>query len=169
MTDKFVLWAQALDNASPDHFEMLGKMLDAEDTVQRQKAVSLVSSVIKKGSRVREQSGVILTADRRHFILEVPSAQCDNAGRTAPIVCYGDYRPFSNSHSDSAATALDDFTRKIGRTLRPEHRALVRESLESLKKNVDDKARTLHWVRGGRPCSVRRSLLVGTKDFVIRF
>jgi hypothetical protein len=135
MTDKFILWAQALDNASPDHFEVRGKVLDPDDTVRRQEAVSLVSSVIKRGARICEKSGVLLTADDSHFVVEVPSAQRDSAGRTAPIVCYGDYdATVGNALGASAAVALDDFARRIGRTLQPEHFELARASFETLKK-----------------------------------
>ncbi|WP_061953323.1 hypothetical protein [Cupriavidus pauculus] len=135
MTEKFILWAQALDNASPDHLEMRGKVLEPDDTVQRQEAVSLVSSVIKGGKRVCEKSGVLLTADDSHFIVEVPSAQRDSAGRTAPIVCYGNYdATVIDVLGASAAVALDDFARRIGRTLQPDHFELARASFETLKK-----------------------------------
>ena len=91
MTEKLIFWAQALDNASPDHIEMRGHKLSPDDNVQRQKAVSLVSSVVKAGSRIFDRQGVQLTEDGRHFVVEVPSAERDDAGRTAPIVSYGDY------------------------------------------------------------------------------
>jgi hypothetical protein len=137
MTDKFILWAQALDNASPDHFEVSGKVLDPDETVQRQEAVSRVSNVIKRGARICEKSGVLLTADDSHFVLEVPSAQRDSAGRAAPIVCYGDYNAtVGNSLGASAAIALDDFAGRIGRTLQAEHFELAQASFETLKKKL---------------------------------
>lgn len=135
MTEKFILWAQALDNASPDHFDVRGEELSPDDTVRRQGAVSAVSSVIKNGTRVYEVSGVLLTADSYHFVLELPSAQRDRAGRTAPIVCFGDYdATVGDALGASAAVALDDFAKRIGRTLQPEHFELARASFEALKK-----------------------------------
>ena len=135
MTDKFILWAQALDNASPDHFDVHGKDLEPDDTVQRQEAVSKVSSVIKNGARLFEQKGVLLTADASHFVVEVPSVQHDRAGRTAPIVCYGDYdTTVGDALGSAAAVALDAFAKKIGRTLQPVHSGLARASFEALKK-----------------------------------
>ncbi|WP_125470269.1 hypothetical protein [Achromobacter aegrifaciens] len=136
MTGTFILWAQALDNASPDHFEMRGCVLAPDDTAQRQEAVSLISSVVKKGSRVCEESSVILTADNLHFILEIPSAERDNAGRPAPIVCYGDYDSTGDAIGTSTAAALENFARRIGRTLQPEHLELVQKFLKALKKNL---------------------------------
>lgn len=135
MTDKFILWAQALDNASPDHFDVHGKDLEPGDTLQRQAAVSKVSSVIKNGVRLFEQNGVLLTADAQHYVVEVPSAQRDRAGRTAPIVCYGGYdATVGDALGASVAVALDDFAKRIGRTLQPEHFELARSSFEALKK-----------------------------------
>lgn len=135
MKEKFILWAQALDNSSPDHFDVHGQVLGPKDTVQRQVAVSKVSSVIKNGARLFENSGVLLTADTSHFVVEVPSLQRDHAGRTAPLVCYGDYDATAgNTLGDSVAVALDGFSKKIGRTLQPEHFELVRSSFDALKK-----------------------------------
>lgn len=137
MTDKFVLWAQALDNASPDHFEVHGKILAPDDTIQRQEAVSLIARVIKTGARIDEKCGVLLTADDSHFVVEVPSAQRDIAGRGAPIVCYGAYESaVGDLLGASAAVALDDFAKRIGRTLLPEHFEIARESFEILKKKI---------------------------------
>lgn len=135
MTEKFILWAQALDNSSPDHFAVRGEELPADDSVRRQEAVSSVSSVIKNGTRVYDVSGVLLTADSRHFVLEIPSAQRDRAGRTAPIVCYGDYdATVGDGLGVSAVMALDVFAQRISRTLLPEHLELSRASFEALKK-----------------------------------
>lgn len=135
MTGKFILWAQALDNASPDHFDVYGKDLAPNDTVQRQEAVSKVSSVIKNGARLFEKSSVLLTADTSHFVVEVPSVQRDHAGRTAPLVCYGDYDATSgDALGASAAVALEEFAKKIGRTMQPEHCELARASFDALKK-----------------------------------
>lgn len=135
MTAKFVLWAQALDNASPDHFEVGGEELSPDDAIRREAAVSSVSSVIKSGIRVYEVNGVILTVHVRQFVLEVPSAQRDHAGRSAPIVCQGQYDvEGGDALGDSAACALDDFARRIGRTLQPEHIEGARAAFVALKK-----------------------------------
>ncbi|MGK5024872.1 hypothetical protein [Janthinobacterium sp. RB2R34] len=135
MSDRFILWAQALDNVSPDHFQVNGKVLAPDETIQRQEVVSVVSNVIKRGERICEKSGVLLTADESHFVMEIPSAQLDSAGRSAPIVCYGDYNATVDPVLGASATViLDDFARRIGRTLQAEHFELVQASFEALKK-----------------------------------
>lgn len=137
MTRLFTLWAQSLDNSSPDHFEVRGEELAVEDSIRRQAAVSSVSSVIKTGMRVYDRGGVVLTADAHHFVLEVRSAERDRAGRAAPIVCHGEYQ---SGHVDalaaSAALSIDDFARRIGRTLEPEHVQLARDCFGALKKKT---------------------------------
>lgn len=142
--EKFTLWAQALDNSSPDHFNVRGEEIAADDSARRQEAVSSVSSVIKNGTRCYEYGGVLLTADARHFVLEVLSTQRDHAGRTAPIVCYGLYEARDgDTLEDTAAAALNDFAEHIGRTLPPGTFELVRASFAALKKKKTKLTRTL--------------------------
>lgn len=137
MTSGFILWAQALDNSSPDHIAVRGAALDAEDSLRRQEAVSLVSHVIKDGVRIFESRGVRLTADNRHFIVEIPSAQRDLAGRTAPIVCCGEYdSSFEETLGAKVADTLNEFARRIGRNLHSEQLELVRGSFAELKKKL---------------------------------
>jgi hypothetical protein len=132
---KFILWAQALDNASPDHIEMREDTLSPEDIARRQEAVSLVSGVVKAGSRIFEGAGVQLTEDGRRFVVEVHSVERDRAGRAAPIVCCGDYdSTVDDALGVSVAVSLDGFARRIGRSILPEHLKLTRESFVFLKK-----------------------------------
>ncbi|MDC7701633.1 hypothetical protein [Vogesella indigofera] len=155
MTDKLILWAQALDNASPDHFEVHGKVLPPDDTERRQEAVSLVSRVIKGGERLFEKSGVLLTADDNCFVVEVSSVQRDSAGRTAPIVCYGNFdATVVDALGTSVTVALNDFAKRIGRTLQPEHFELVRASFETLKKKSST-------------TKLLRTVLIGTVGLVL--
>lgn len=135
MKEKFILCAQAIDNTSPDHFYARGEELSVDDSARRQEAVSSISSVIKNGMRVYEDSGVLLTADAHHFVIEVPSAQRDRAGRTAPIVCYGAYSAAVEDELVTSVTvALEHFAKRIGRTVQPDHLTLVRTAFENLKK-----------------------------------
>ncbi len=126
MKEKFIFWAQALDNTSPDHFYARGDELSVDDSARRQEAVSLVSSVIKNGKHVYEDGGVLLTADAHHFVIECPSAQRDRAGRIAPIVCYGEYNSaVGDELVTSVPVALEHFAKRIGRTVQPDHLKLV--------------------------------------------
>ena len=136
MTAHFIMWAQALDNSSPDRIDMHGEQLLPNETLRRQEAVSLVSTVVKAGNRVFEERGVRLTADARNFVVEVPSAQVDRAGRTAPIVCYGEHNGSADDTlADTVVAAVDDFAKLIGRSLRSEDSESLRRSFLALKKN----------------------------------
>lgn len=134
MIEPVIFWAQALDNSAPDHIEMRGVELSADDAVGRRGAVSLVSQTVKSGNRIFEAQGVRLTADDQHFVAQVPSVQRDRAGRTAPIICYGDYdQNVENVLGTSVADGLAKFAKRIGRSIQAEHLELVNESFASLK------------------------------------
>lgn len=136
MNKDLIFWAQALDNSSPDHIEISGAILSPDDTVRRQEAVSRVSNVVKAGTRVFESRDLQMTADEHHFVIEVPSTQRDRAGRTAPVVCYGDYGSTVNDElAKSVAVGFDEFAKGIGRSLQPAQSEFVR-AFEALKKNV---------------------------------
>ncbi len=131
-----VFWAQALDNSAPDHIEFEGETLLPEDTKRRQDAVSLVSSVVKAGHRLYSQNGVLLTVHGDRFVLEIPSAERDRAGRTAPIILCGQH---SSRVDDGLASMIivdaDDFAKRIGRTVGVEHFDGARAAFQALKKN----------------------------------
>ena len=119
MEENFIFWAQALDNSSSDHIRVGKKDLTPEGVDQRQKAVSLVSAVVKTGRCVFEKQSVRLFADGKHFVVEVISAQCDQVGRIAPIVCYGEYdKNICGNLGDEIISQLQQFAAAIGRNIR---------------------------------------------------
>lgn len=135
MTRRLVYWAQALDNASDDHIRLREEDLAPEDSVRRQEAVSLVSNVIKSGSRIFGESGVVLTTHGHLFVVEVPCAERDRADRAAPIICCGEYnRVMDDAFGALVAEDISNFARRIGRTILPEHMGVVRGAFGDLKK-----------------------------------
>lgn len=138
MTKKFVYWAQALDNISPDHIEFLGEELTSDDTIRRQEAASLVSKVVKSGTRIFSNAGVHLTEDGRHFVVEVPSEQHDEVGRNAPIVCCGEYKgqAVDEAFGQFVTEGIGEFGQRIGRTIRLEHLELARGAFAILEDRI---------------------------------
>ena len=135
MSELLVLWAQALDNSSPDQIELRGERLPEHDSARRQEAVSTVSAVVRNGTRLYDEGGVRLTEDGGRFVLEVPTAQSDLAGRTAPVVCCGLGDPLQGEELVSATrTWMEDFCIRIGRTLLAEHVERVFPAFAVLKK-----------------------------------
>jgi hypothetical protein len=133
---ELAFWAQALDNVSPDPMEFHGTELTPDERAHREDVVSGVSLVIKAGARIFETHGVKLTADQHHFVLEVPSAQRDQARRIAPIVCYGGYdSTVDDDFVRRVAEGLDNFANRIGRSLQSDTPDLVRKSFDDLKKS----------------------------------
>jgi len=138
----FILSAQALDNVSSDPVSFYGEQLGPDDAARRQQAQSSISDVTANGKVVHEQDGVQLKTYRKHFVLEVWSAERDEAGRIAPIVCYGDYGATPEQELGSkAATAVEDFATRIGRSLEAGHFELARSSFDVLKKKSQSQKR----------------------------
>lgn len=137
MTSSYNYWAQALDNSSPDHIILNGKETLPEDQKSRSQVASQVSNIIKKGTRLFEGSGLRLTVDSHQFVIEIPSIEVDVAGRTAPIICAGDFRDASIDHiASEVSESLLVFASKINRTLSPEYSELTFKAFEVLKKKL---------------------------------
>lgn len=142
MTENLVYWAQALDNTSPDHIYLRGDELHPTDAGRRQEAVSLVSSVIKSGSRIFSDKGVLLTKDDDRFVLEVPSQQLDRVGRIAPIVCCGEYGAnIDDSFVENVIAGIEKFTSDIERTIRPAEIETMKYAFAVLKIKSSTKRR----------------------------
>ncbi len=125
-----IIWAQALDNTSSDHFEISGGELT------REAAVSRVYNVIERGRQVYAQDSVRLTASGQELVLEVESAVKDLVGRTAPIVCLSGFdADLSPGFAADLASDVDGFANQIGRRLAEEHGQRVATAIATLKKN----------------------------------
>lgn len=143
---ELVIWAQALDNESPDHIYVQGRELTEDYAEERQNAVSKVSKVTRRGVRVFESSGVRLTADRLNFVIELPSVQRDVVGRIAPIICYGDCD--RNTDAEFGARIygrMREFAAAIGRDLHSEHLGVIRDAFAVLKKKTALRTMT-NWI-----------------------
>jgi len=139
-------WAQALDNASPDLIELRGQVAAPSDEASRQEVARLVSTVISAGTRVYEEDGLQLTADRRSFVLEVPSAEQDRVGRSAPIVSHGELlQPIDDSYVAAVVVEVARFAAGIDRSIEISRRAEIGAAFESLKKKRSS-TRKLHMV-----------------------
>ncbi|HEV7368292.1 hypothetical protein [Arenibaculum sp.] len=125
-----VFKAQALDNRSPDHYRVRGEDLAPGDATRRQKAASLLSSVTKAGGRVFDQDGVRLTVHGDRFVVSVPSAERDVAGRVAPILCHGKLGAGRRAELGArVAEGLDAFAQHVGRSIDPAKAELVRRAM----------------------------------------
>lgn len=136
MTVLSILWAQPLDNRAPDHVEKKGRLLDPRtDAAHREAAVSSVAGVIKHGAVAYSREHIKLTEDRGRFVIELPSAQRDERGRIAPIVGLGELPPtIDDGFGSTVAIELEEFARRIGRTVEPEHMSDVRAAFAEQKK-----------------------------------
>ena len=134
MSTSLIFWAQALDNRAPDHFSEAGELLSDTQTARRQEAAARVSEVIRTGARVFEEGHVTVTANATHFVLEVPSAQTDVTGRTAPIISCGSAT--DELLEREPIVGLQEFATLIGRQLSDENIERARRGLDRLKKKL---------------------------------
>ncbi len=136
MVEKFMFWAQALDNASPDHIYCHGKLLLPDDGSDRQEVVSFVSAVVRYGKRIFIEDGVRLITHKKKFVIEIPSMEQDVLGRSAPIICSGVLVAEDREFYRSITQGIVDFSHQIGRTILPAHLNLVRKAIYIQKKSA---------------------------------
>jgi hypothetical protein len=133
MIRELAFWAQALDNLSADEMEI------REEDLSRDQVASLSTSVARSGTKIYNEVGVQLVANDHLFVLEVPCAQRDQAGRIAPIVCFGEYNFGGFGDEDRGelvVKALNEFANHIGRTIEARHCDIVQEAFSTLEKRA---------------------------------
>lgn len=152
-------WAQALDNVSPDAIEFSGETLAPDDSARRQKVVSSVSLTVRNGREIFDSDGVRLIVDRQHFVMEVNSAERDQAGRIAPIVCFGHYDQGDvGSISSEVSLGLAAFAKQIGRNIESAQHEAILASFAQLKKKLPWSARFMTLI-AGLPAQILKLLM----------
>ena len=114
--------AQRLDNQDPDHMAIQNRddfiELAEEDMDKREKLDRQIAKVSLDGSQVYLEGHHAAFLLKNEFLLETPSDQRDEAGRIAPILCYGRVPPEpSESWPGDVVEALIAFAGHIGRTV----------------------------------------------------
>lgn len=140
--------AQRLDNQDPDHMEIDQYSLAEEDVAKRQELARKISEVSLRGSEVfPEGSHAAFLLDNK-FLLKTPSDQLDEAGRIAPIICYGrvpDEPP--ESWPGDVVEALTTFAGRIGRTVSKKNAKVAQCAIETVakKKRLNNMRRRALW------------------------
>lgn len=134
----FFLWAQSLDNSSPDVIYVNSEALDAkEHLARRQDVVSLVSKVTRTTKARSISDAVAIYLGKEHFVLTVVLPEKDVLNRKAPILCFGELaNPENTSASEDALLYISNFIQKIGRTFPASIETDVVSALALAKKKV---------------------------------
>jgi len=133
---KLSFFAQALDNTSPNHLSLDGQMLHSNDTALREQITTMIANTTMKGKKVFDEEFIQLHINGADFIISVPSAERDDIGRIAPIVCIGKVNdPMDDSVTEKILHEIKHFTAMIGRSVDPETIRIARKALLLLKKN----------------------------------
>ena len=136
--DKLSFRAQSLDNQTTDPMEVNGHFLAKEEVTERQDLAKKISEVSSNGTLVFSQDSHATFLHGDKFLLKTPSDQLDDAGRIAPILCYGLVKP-SESWADDVVNAIVGFAGRIGRTISDDKQKVARRGVEAIleieKKN----------------------------------
>lgn len=120
-----VLWAQSLDNQSPDEI----RTLDGNET--REAAIAAVYLVVEQGRKLFSRGGVDLIHHKGRTVLEVVSSRMDEAGRLTPLVCFSDHNDDGCEH---VMASLISFSAELDRPITHEQIDLVNLAFDELKK-----------------------------------
>ena len=134
---KLNLWfrAQSLDNQSPDPVEFNNQRITEEDVGKRQELAQKTSKVSLDGTRVFAEGSHTASLHGNKFLLKTPSDQLDDAGRIAPLLCYGcvpDEPPAS--WSSDVIKAMVGFAERIGRTISATTQETAHRGVEKIIK-----------------------------------
>ena len=140
--------AQSLDNQSPDPVEVDNQRLTEEDVAQRQELAQKISKVSLDGTRVFSKGSHAASLHGNEFLLKTPSDQLDDAGRTAPLLCYGcvpDEPPAS--WSGDVVKAMVGFAERIGRTISATRQETAHRGVEKIikKKRINKLRQKMLW------------------------
>ena len=122
--------------------ELNQRPLAEENVVERQGLARQVSEISLDGSQVfSEDSHAAFLLDDK-FLLETPSDQLDDAGRIAPIVCYGRVpEPPLVSWSGDVVKAVVGFAERIGRTISPTSQEIAGRGVDAILTEAQKKGR----------------------------
>ena len=129
-------YAQSLDDRSPDHVEDNNPPLKEDDECQD--LAQKISEVSLNGYEVFSKHWHSAFLFDNKFLLETPSDRLDDAGRIAPILCYGDVPDEPpDSWSIDVVKDMVRFAESIGRKVKDEEMACrgVQAILKAKKKN----------------------------------
>ena len=132
---KLSFLAQRLDNQDPDHMEQDQRPLVEEDAGERKELDRQISKVSLDGSKVFSEGYHAAFLLKNEFLLKTPSEQKDEAGRIAPIICYGRVPSEPpESWPNSVVQALTAFAGRINRTISGKSAEVARNAVEAIVK-----------------------------------
>jgi hypothetical protein len=144
--EKISFKMQALDNRSPDHYQIGEELLPANDPLL-QFVVATISDVARNGHLVFKSDGAELIIHGRLFLIQVYANQLDVAGRRAPIICCGEFD--KTTTSPDIIKAISMFAEKVGVTARADHLDAIGTVLVGEVLDAKDKANKLRSLKIG--------------------
>ncbi len=134
--DSFFLWAQSLDNSSPDYIYVDRKALAPKKySAERQKVISKISDVTKSVEAIAISKNVKIFIGKEEFAMSIILPEVDELKRKAPILFYSKLADASDQYfSKRALLFIREFVEDIGRTLPPSTADEILSALSTAKK-----------------------------------
>lgn len=131
--------AQALDNMSPAHLQIGDRLVPEQAAGERRRAAEEITAISERGRVVWERGGAKLTRHGSAIMLKVHGNERDERGRFAPILCWGTDGGDQGEFRTAAFDGLQMFAGRIGRTINPDHLALLQHAFDDGKKKRSNK------------------------------
>jgi hypothetical protein len=141
------LWAQSLDNSSPDQIYASGRILSQKYVEERKRIVSAISNVTLNSKPTRAGDYVTIYIKDNEFVLSIILPEKDVLNRKAPILCYCQIADESDHvFAQRMIAHISAFVKKINRTAPSYVEKEVTIALSMFEKKKRDKIVAM-WVR----------------------
>ena len=130
-----ILFAQSLDNVSPDDFVVGGVSMGPDMEDVRRHAKAKFAQVTRVGTAAEIGEGVRIIWGAEHYVVAVAPPERDVAGRVAPMIAYGTWEAEAGeAFGRDVGEQLARFADSIGRTVSQRQIAAIATAFESKKK-----------------------------------
>jgi len=145
--DSVYLWAQSLDNSSPDYIYHNGRILKPQkDSNEREEILSSISQVTINSKPQKVENNILIYINNDKFVLSIVLPEQDVLYRKAPILCYSSLAdPEDKLFSQRLIAHISNFTRSIGRSFPSNLEQEVKLALSLVKKKPTIPT-TLIWI-----------------------
>lgn len=145
----YYFWAQALDNTTPDHFYYVYNKQNVVEVSECKNIIELIARVTKSGEVIYGDGRIKLIEKNRQVVIEVPTIQCDNAGRVAAVVsCFNIEQQIDDAFIGQVISRIDAFAQHINRTILLCDLEMVKTAMRKLNKRYVRKRRILLFISG---------------------
>jgi predicted CoA-binding protein len=141
-----ILWAQSLDNSSPDQIYDGRRILSQKSSAEREKIISLISQVTLNSKPEEAGNNVKVYVNNNNFVLSMVLPEKDVLNRKAPVLCYSQLTEINDPHFTQRLIAhISTFVKQLNRTIPSNIQEEIVLALSLVKKKRTTRA-TMIWI-----------------------